>query len=422
MSAVLAGALGLLVGGCTSDAPDSGNEDNIINPGGRSTYEAPALSEEQLATGEKINAKGFEIFANLYDVSEDDVAGKNVMMSPWNATTFLSILLNGADEELKSEILTQMGIGSMEELNSYNKVMAEYLPQADSKVLAKFPGAFFNEQTAPVSEGFGAILDKYYGVDRKSVDLKSEAGSNAVNAWANEQSEGAFPAVWESWFKDNFFLATMLHFRGRWKNSFDGPTEIGSFHNADGTVTSVPMMNKEFTTNVWVREHYQKAELEYGNGAYSMILILPREGFTPQDILQEEGLNLMDETSERYEVLSQILNITLPKFNLSTRIEYMRAAYSLSGFEKLVDENYDYSAMGPVGNPGPDGRRAPMSCYTDISVDENGTEIKSITFTGRYTSPGPSMEMIFDKPFIAVVREKTSKTLLFAGVINKLGN
>jgi serpin B len=52
-------------------------------------------------------------------------------------------------------------------------------------------------------------------------------------------------------------------------------------------------------------------------------------------------------------------------------------------------------------------------------VDESGTEAAAVTITGIMTSAAPTFNKVLNanKPFIYFIKENTTNTILFAGIL-----
>jgi serpin B len=58
---------------------------------------------------------------------------------------------------------------------------------------------------------------------------------------------------------------------------------------------------------------------------------------------------------------------------------------------------------------------------TFVAIDEEGTEAAAVTIVGITTTSAPAVtEMRVDRPYIFVIRERLSGTILFMGKIARL--
>jgi len=81
------------------------------------------------------------------------------------------------------------------------------------------------------------------------------------------------------------FLINAIYFKGTWQYQFDPKaTSPSSFHAADGTVQTVPFMNRPENMKPKFRaggtQQLAIAELPYGNGAFAMDIVMAGFGQT----------------------------------------------------------------------------------------------------------------------------------------------
>jgi serpin B len=162
---------------------------------------------------------------------------------------------------------------------------------------------------------------------------------------------------------------------------------------------------------------WQAVDLLYGNGAFAMTVLLPKDGRTPVQVTGELTAGRWLELAEEFE--QRRVTLSLPRF----RLEYGR---------QLLD---DLAAlgMGIAFSPAADFSRiadvAPDRLYitrvdqkTFVEVNEQGTEAAAATAVGiGRTSLPVAVEMRVDRPFLFAIRERLSGALLFLGVMHDVG-
>ena len=79
----------------------------------------------------------------------------------------------------------------------------------------------------------------------------------------------------------------------------------------------------------------------------------------------------------------------------------------------------DFTRMSPLG------RQLVLSFLQQnsfVSIDEEGTEAAAVTVGGIFVTSVPTITTVrIDRPFIFVIRERLSGTVLFMGKIVRLG-
>jgi serpin B len=161
---------------------------------------------------------------------------------------------------------------------------------------------------------------------------------------------------------------------------------------------------------------YEALQLPYGNGAYSMTILLPKEGKTTYDIAQ--GL-----TAESWKTMWQsgvpsggaTVDVKLPRFETNTDLDLVETMSRL-GMPNAFD---------PQTAEFPDFCNTPtfiglMKQVARIKVSEEGTEAAAVTEIGMLNSlAGPSqpihVDFHADHPFIYMISEKSTGTIFFIG-------
>ena len=208
-------------------------------------------------------------------------------------------------------------------------------------------------------------------------------------------------------------LLNAIYFKADWAGQFDkGLTKDEPFYLKDGATQTTDMM--WHSDPVPLRYHrdgdIRVVDLPYGGDAFSMTIIVPE---TAQGI--DSLLGIL--TQERWNLWiggldSANLVVSMPKFRLEYKIR-------LNDALKALGMEVAFCKPGPADF----SRMYPGACIsfvdhkTFVDVDEEGTEAAAVTVVGMgLTSARPTM-VIINNPFIFVIREKYSGTILFMGKI-----
>jgi len=164
-------------------------------------------------------------------------------------------------------------------------------------------------------------------------------------------------------------------------------------------------------------DDFQAASLPYGEGRFSMYLLLPKDGKTVADLVD----SLTGEAWEGY--MSQFQetpgSVFLPKFKLEYETELNDALKAL-GMAVAFDEFLaDFSKMVPP----PDRVLINQVKHkTFIEVNEEFTEAAAVTSVGMVFATsiriGPAPFVLdINRPFLTAIRDNETGALLFLGAI-----
>jgi serpin B len=173
------------------------------------------------------------------------------------------------------------------------------------------------------------------------------------------------------------------------------------------------MMQIEGDFNYYGNQEIQIVDLPYGKGNFSMAVILPRKSNQIDELINDidkfQWQNYLD-AMDTSTVLLQ-----LPKFKLEYKLTLNEALKNLGMGIAFSPGQADFSRIV-------DGVSLFISKVlhkTFVQVDEEGTEAAAVTVVEiRYTSVEPrSTLMQVDHPFMFVLHEKQTGTILFMGKI-----
>ncbi|HET6761432.1 MAG TPA: serpin family protein, partial [Gemmatimonadaceae bacterium] len=207
------------------------------------------------------------------------------------------------------------------------------------------------------------------------------------------------------------FLVNAIYFKGIWQKQFDKSKTVDApFHAADGTTATVKMMWRGKGVQHTATAEYSAVDLPYGNSAFTMTVVLPNgdiDAFA-------ESFNQAQWNSLVSSLADSDLEVYLPRFRMEWKRELNHDLQQLG--MRLAFYAADFTRMSPRGI---DLVITRVLQKTFVDVDEEGTEAAAATMVGiGPVSLPPSFRA--DRPFLVVIRERFSGTILFIGKIAKL--
>ncbi|MCK5218704.1 serpin family protein, partial [bacterium] len=187
--------------------------------------------------------------------------------------------------------------------------------------------------------------------------------------------------------------------------------QAAPFRMESGKTVSVPMMTKTFRFAYGESDNLQLLELAYGKGDFSMIVLLPKrdEGLDElEKKMSVKNLKIWLNTLKEREVA-----VFLPRFKLTSEF----------GLGKTLAAMGMPNAFRSADFSGIDGtKKLEISAILHkafIDVNEEGTEAAAATSVMvGITSVRPSPPVFrADHPFVFLIRENRSGSILFLGRI-----
>ena len=343
---------------------------------------------------------------------------KDWFVSPVSLQFLLGLVLDGADGETAQEICSTLGYpaGETEAVDAYCNKMLQELPHLDKSTKLTLANAIFFNNKMEINVPYKKQVEKFYDAEVKSLDFNQKAAAlRAINGWCNKQTNGLIPAVLEDVEPDMFaYLLNALYFKGTWMYPFNKRyTRERTFTLESGQQKEIPMMEKERKFAYNEDDICQRVSLPYGNGAYSMIVLLPKKGHTVSDVIASiDGVRWNDFRSQMYH--STLINVWLPPFE---------SKYHIKLNDILIDMGMPRS-FGPAADFRPMSKDALWLSFVQqdavIKVDEEGTEAAAITSAGMLgatavAQPPRVIDFHCDHPFLYLITENSTGTILFAG-------
>jgi serpin B len=384
--------------------------DKVCDPRGSPSGE---LSEAAKRLVESDNKFGLRLFREIVGAAPET----NVFISPLSVSMALGMTYNGAlgtTEEAMRDVL-EYGDLTGEEINQSYRDIIDLLSALDPNVDFSIANSIWCREGLPFKEEFLAVNRSYFDAEVRTLDFSSPQAAGIMNGWVRDKTNGKIEEIVDDPIGDTtiMFLLNAIYFKGAWTYEFD-PEETydAVFHLPDGSTAPCRMMSKEDTLSYFETAEFQAVDLPYGDGDFSMVVMLPR---WKKDVNELVGMMTPENWKVWIESFSdEHLSLYMPKFSLEYEIGLkdvlttmgMGVAFdpALANLRGLID---------PIdGNVWIDK----VKHKTFVQVDEVGTEAAAVTsVVVVWESAQPSM--IVNKPFVFAVRDRVSDTILFVGVV-----
>ncbi|CAK7335293.1 unnamed protein product [Dovyalis caffra] len=363
--------------------------------------------------------------------------GSNFVSSPLSLHVMLSLVAAGSTGQTLEQLLGFLGSKSIAELNQLSSQINNLVSLVEGAETANEPTTgtptllFVNgvwvEKSFGLKPSFEEIASDTYKAKTELVDFTNKADEVLleVNSWAERATRGLIKGLLPSGYVDcntALVLANALYFKGAWDQQFDtSKTEHRDFHFLDGHIVQVPFMTGKKYEQYLYRDcdGYRVLQLPYQSGQstrqFSMFFFLPDK--------KDGLLNLVKMLNSKPGFFNQ-------QFDLQSRVELpdfwiprFKFSYHFEASETLKEMGLQLpfypGELGEMVNSSNSENLYLSKVFQKayIEVNEEGTEAAASTAaTMRWCSASyPTPSFVADHPFMFMIREETTRTVLFTG-------
>jgi len=360
----------------------------------------------------------------LKEVS-NEYANENLFLSPYSLACALGMLYNGAEGETKEEIAAAMSMAGYapEALNNYFQTMTQALLSIDPITDLGVANALWSDIHFPIKNNFINQLHTYYDADATTMDFSHPSAIKAINDWGYEKTKGTIPEIVEE-IAPPLVLANAVYFKSAWRVSFDKSNTVSKpFYNSNGTTSTVQMMHqKELMLNYAHTSDYEFIRLPYGNDAFAMNILLPKEGVDIEEVVESLDNAAWGSIMNAMRVHTAHVTLSMPRFTLEKNDYFLNNVLMEMGMSRAFAINAQFGAISDYFPLFVD--KIMQKSYID--VNEEGTEASAVTVISMVTLPGgplPPPEyvtVVVNRPFLFAITEQSTNAILFIGKVIKL--
>ena len=372
------------------------------------------LTKGDLGVRDASNDFGLRTFRQLY---ADDRSG-DVAFSPLSLSLALAMVADGAEGETYKQFADVIGWGDAthETVGGYYKTMVEGLKTVDPSVHFSSANSIWAAKGLTLKKPFESRLKEYFATENYQVDFTAAATLDKINKWCSDKTDGKIPKILDSLDPaTELMLINALLYKAPWHLDWE-IKQNRNFTTASGTKTKKDyLFIKDQSLRYGDYGDFEIVRLPYGNGAYTMDIILPKEGKSLAGVLAT-----IEAEDLEYPVGSAEVTVYLPKWSTyySTR-DKLIPALQAQGLTLPFTGFADFSGIS-------DTPLLINMIKQDVQIDvtEKGTEFAAVTVGAFATSAvrpvtPPRATVDADRPFAYAIRENTSGTILLLGTLTK---
>jgi serpin B len=373
------------------------------------------LTAYEKSVVESSNEFGLELFKQVVQSRADE----NICISPFSASMALGMTFNGARNATRDAMATTLGYAGLDlnEVNVAAHDLINLLEGLDPDVTFDIANSIWYDQFFPISQTFSDMNRTYYKAVVEPADFDNPATVDVINSWVSDNTNSKIDGIIEPPIDPLtvMFLINASYFLADWQYRFDPESTIRiNFNNGQDPLPECLLMNQGAEFECSVGSGISAVKLPYGNGLFSMLVMTPNDDTGIDDFIA--GLSSQNLNDLLGNLHLQDIQVGLPKFKMEFGDKFNDELTAMGMAVAFEPYQADFRGMVTDTTYNPELFISKVKQKTYIKVDEQGTEAAAVTVV-EVSYTGVSPLFIFDKPFVFMIMENHSNTILFIGKV-----
>lgn len=361
------------------------------------------------------NALGFDLWRKM-------PATGDAAMPPTSISVALAMALGGAKGATAAQLAAAMHLDGADP-TAWGDISAALENRGGELRIAN---RLFAEKSYPFEEAFVRKTTASFRAPLDPVDFRtgSAAARTHINSWVADQTKHRIVELLGEGSvtpDTRLTLVNAIYLLADWDVPFEKDATFGeAFHLASGETKQTPTMHRTESMRSGAANGARIVDLPYKGSSLSMTVIVPDrvDGLAAIEAsLSNASLGQLDKA-----LTTQRTAVSLPKFTIDPA-----ASLSLSSALRAlgVSDAFDVRTADFTGiaRPAANGEKLVLSDVVHkafVKIDEKGTEAAAATAVIAIAATGiaieaPPFEVKADRPFLFLIRDKTTGLVLFLG-------
>jgi serpin B len=344
----------------------------------------------------------------------------NLILSPFNSATALSMALAGAGGRTAEEMQSVLHLHYDSTYDAALGALLADLTKAGNTAGSELHTAngLWVQKGFAIQPAFESTLANNYHAPLTPLDFiaNPEAARSHINRWTEEHTQEKIKNLFPAGSLDaqtRLVLTSAIYFYGKWQSPFIPlRTQPEPFVLPTGATTQANFMNQTSDFGYTDTPSAQILEMRYAGTGIAFDVLLPKtlSGLPPL----ETSLTIENLSGWLGNLTTRNVQVSLPKFRAESEFS-LRKALSTMGMPTAFTDKADFSGIDPK-------RALAISEVVHkafVDVSEQGTEAAAATgITMRATAMRmPEQTVVFraDHAFIFLIRDTRTGVILFIG-------
>lgn len=360
---------------------------------------------------------------DLYDQLKS--ASGNIFFSPFSISAALAITYAGARGNTEKQMRQVLHFGEQQKQvhASFGELLRKVRDAGERwGIELSIANALWAQRGYAFRSAFLEIAQGEYDAKVAEADFdEAEAARSEINHWVSQQTRERIlnivpPGGFSTTPPTLLVLVNAIYFKGSWAKPYDKSETAGRpFYLSSTRHSEAPFMHHFDDVRYVENPEFQAVELPYMGGGLSMMIFLPRkiDGCGELERRLNPGLlarSLSAMKPQRVEIylprfkleFDLDLSTTLKKMGMPDAFEWNRADFfGMARTRNLLLSGVFHKAWGEVNEKGTEAAAA--------------TIVKMVGCCSHEPPPPPPPVFRADHPFVFLIRDTASGSLLFLG-------
>lgn len=351
----------------------------------------------------------FDIFLN----SVKNKFKENIVMSPYGAYSSMAMIYFGSEGETKSQIGSVLNLDNINEEDGkkLNQLLQNHISNStDVNVLNA--NAFFMKRGPIIKEEFKEMANNYFSGE---IDYLPETGKT-INDWLNKKTEDKIDKI----IGDGpisplatSYLLSAVYFDAPWSKEVRKENTRNLEFNAPTEKKEVEMISITDSLLYLNDDEVKIITINYKNQSFSLHIIMPKKDLdTFYEALNERKLNNLKERMTKEEV-----EVLIPKFSFDKTIQLEEALRSMNVSSVLNPSTASLTGIIDASNEADEQLFIGNFLQKIVLKVEESEEEAVVSVEEVEGRQSPKKELIINNPFLFIIEETTTSTIILMGQI-----
>ncbi len=359
------------------------------------------------------NVFAFKLYANLK-------GNHNLFYSPFSISSALAMTYAGAKGETEKQMSKTLHFNPKHDsLNShFEKIITTITADTANGIQLSIANSLWAQNKFHFLNTYTDLIKQFYLSQVNNVDFADVKTRDEINGWVEKKTNNKITDLLPKGSingNTKLVLVNALYFHGEWAAKFKTAfTTKDFFYRSSKDSVSADFMHMTEYNNYYEDSKFNVVEIPYKNNKASMLVFLPVNSSKMRTM--QKDFTFKYYTQVINSLKNEKVSLSLPKFKVTMNFDLSDTLKKM-GMPLAFIAQADFSGM--------DGSKdlfiSKVLHKAYIAITEDGTEAAAATAvikTIGMAPPTPMKHFKADHPFMFIIKDNATGSILFMGQIN----